>query len=217
MIACIFMYVAYDRTFLTKYPDDNLILMARFLASLFMHICMEAEERRGLRMMKYAINHSEDFHNPYVAFLFGFVSVSINYMVEVCVILILTSKLNVMDVVMAYTGFFPIINLPYFYFETFRHRKICLMKDGKMDIANFEVVESIELTFTKFRRDKPLEGASCGLKVLRFIYKTYKTYHNSFNFYFMPFSVIIINYKFMITDKSVNCFYSPEGCPSAVL
>lgn len=92
MITCVYKYTAQAKDFLTEVPNDRLILIARFMASLFMHIYLEVEERQGMYMMKYAVNHHDNFHNPYVAFLFGFISLTLGYFIEVCVIIILTGK-----------------------------------------------------------------------------------------------------------------------------
>jgi len=88
--------------------------------------------------MKYAIYHRENCTNPLVAFLFGFVSLIINYMIEFSVMMILTNKTNVMAVVTGYTGFYSVINVTYFYFDTLRDKSI-------------SGTQNIKLQFTKFR------------------------------------------------------------------
>jgi len=99
---------------------------------------MEPEERTSFSMMKYAIYHRENFTNPFVAFMFGFVSLTINYLIEFSVMMILTNKVNVMDVVTGYTGFYSVMNVTYFYFDTLRDKSIA-------------GTQNIKLTFTKFR------------------------------------------------------------------
>ena len=47
-------------------------------------------------------------------------------------------------------------------------------------------------------KDNPLEGAECGVYVIRFIYKFFRIFFCSVSFYFMPFIAIFINFKFMI-------------------
>ena len=103
-----------------------------------------------------------------------------------------------MDVVLAYTSFYPIYNAPVYYYNTLDNHKILQ-------------VNGLELTFTKFRKDNPIKEAPCSIKILRFIFKICRTIHTSFTYYFMPFSVIFINVKFMIADKSCNLFF-PATC-----
>ena len=124
IIVCIWKYVAYGDEFQKHYPKDELILIARFLASLFMHVCLERGERSALSMMKYAVNQHEEFHNPYAAFAFGFVSLMVNYLIEITVIIILTGKSTVMDVILAYMSFFPILYIPIFYYATLKGHAI---------------------------------------------------------------------------------------------
>jgi hypothetical protein len=122
----------------------------------------------------------------------------IGYLLEILVIIIFTSKLSVLDVVLAYTSFYPIVNAPVYYYDDLFNHKI-------------KRVKGLALRFTKFRVDNPLKGADCSIKILRFIYKVCRTIHTSFTYYFMPFSVILMNVKFMIADKSCNPFF-PATC-----
>ena len=55
------------------FPASGLDLMcARFIGSMLMHINVEKDVRQGLMMMKYAVNHRENFHNVYPAYFVGF-------------------------------------------------------------------------------------------------------------------------------------------------
>jgi hypothetical protein len=64
MLSCVLKYTFDSKKFLNEVPKDNLILIGRFLASIWMHIALEVEERQGLFMMKYAVNHHQHFENP---------------------------------------------------------------------------------------------------------------------------------------------------------
>lgn len=199
MIVCIWKYAAYNSKFLSSYPADPLILIARFVASLFMHVRLQPLERLGLSMMKYAVNHHEKFHNPVAAFMFGFVSLMINYFVEVTVIIILTGQMDVIGVCFSYTSFFPITNITLFYYDTLHNHTIT-------------GCDNLQLKFTKFRKDSPLKGAAWDIKLMRVVYKLCRMMHTTLIYYFMPFSVIFMNFRFMIADKSYNCFFSVDGC-----
>ena len=61
MLSCIWKYTIESKSFLGEVPKDSLILIARFLASLWLHIALEVEERQGMFMMKYAVNHHKNF------------------------------------------------------------------------------------------------------------------------------------------------------------
>ena len=92
MLILIWKYTVFSQDFNVELPSDEGILIARFMASLWMHTFMEVEERQGLFMMKYAINHHENFENHYIAFFFGMITTTMDYFLEILVIIILTSK-----------------------------------------------------------------------------------------------------------------------------
>ena len=48
------------------------VLALRFICGLLMHLNVESDIRNGLKMMKYVINHTNDFSAPFNAFLCGF-------------------------------------------------------------------------------------------------------------------------------------------------
>ena len=47
-------------------------MAARFIAAMMMHLNVEKDVRNGLSMMKYAVNHYQNFHNVHVAFFIAF-------------------------------------------------------------------------------------------------------------------------------------------------
>ena len=50
---------------------------------MFMHIIVEKDVCYGIEMMKYVVNHYENFENAYVGFLFGFLSFVIALHIEI--------------------------------------------------------------------------------------------------------------------------------------
>jgi len=52
-------------------PDSLDMTIARFAASMFMHINVEKDVKNGISYMKYCLNHHHQFTNPYAAFIFG--------------------------------------------------------------------------------------------------------------------------------------------------
>lgn len=67
------------------------MMVARFVASMMMHINVEKEVRAGLRMMKYAVNHYENFTDVYPPFMIAFLLTIISLFVEINVMVILAS------------------------------------------------------------------------------------------------------------------------------
>jgi len=109
--------------------------------------------------------------------------------VEFNVMLILTSLPEILNIIMKFVSLASIANIPRFYYASLVNHKSCGFGDLKLPI-------------TKYRKDNPLEGAGCGVYIIRFIYKFFRIFFCSVSFYFMPFIAIFINFKFMIDSKS---------------
>lgn len=166
-------------------------MCARFVGSMLMHINVEKDVRSGLMMMKYCLNHRENFTNIYPAFFVGFFQFAISLTVELNVMLILTTMNEILGVIMKFVSLASIANIPRFYYASLVNHKSCSFGDLKLPI-------------TKYRKDNPLKGASTGVFILRGIYKVFRIFFCSVSFYFMPFIAIFINFKFMIDDNSAG-------------
>lgn len=58
------------------------ILFAKFVASCALHLMIYPYIARAMSLMKYVLNHEDEFTHPKVAFLVCFVSHNINLMIE---------------------------------------------------------------------------------------------------------------------------------------
>ena len=83
-------------------PKDTMLICVRYIASLMMHLNVEKDVRNGISMMKYAVNHPQNFTNLPVAFLTAFFHTINNLTIEICVILVLISQTTLLDVIMKY-------------------------------------------------------------------------------------------------------------------
>lgn len=160
-------------------------MCGRFVASMLMHINVEKDVRMGLNMMKYVVNHSENFHSVGPPFLMGLFHFIISLTVEFNVMLILTSTGDLLNVVMKFVSLTVFVKIPGFYASSLVNHRGVKMCD-------------LQLPITNYRKDSPLKGKSCYLYVLRFIYKCLRIAFCSISYYFMPFMAIIINFQFMV-------------------
>ena len=140
----------------------------------------------GLKMMKYIVNHHENFTNPYGPFLLALMNTLIAIWVEVNVMIIMANLADILSVILKYISLASIVNIPREYFAS--------LKEHKMLIAG-----GYQLNITKFRHMNHLENAPFGVKILRGIYKLLRSTFAAFSFYFMPFLTIIFNFSFMIS------------------
>ena len=135
--------------------------------------------------MKYVVNHSENFTAIGPPFFMGLMHFIIAMTVEFNVMLILTSTEDLLNVVMKFVSLTVFVKIPGFYAASLvNHRgvKLCDLK----------------IPVTKYRKDKPIEGKSFVLHIMRFVYKFFRLFFCSVSFYFMPFMAITINFQFMV-------------------
>ena len=130
MLGCVCHYTIIQKDaegkslFLTEAPSGSAsIFLAKFLATLWMQMEVDIYVGTGISMMKYAVNHYENFVNPHAAFLAGFSFTIIGWATELALIFVLTNKNTPVDAVLAYTALSP-ISAPEFMFDTLFNHKI---------------------------------------------------------------------------------------------
>jgi hypothetical protein len=181
MILCIWKYAITDNKFAVVPAESLDMMVARFVASMMMHINVEKDVRMGISMMKYAVNHSENFNNVIPAFVIGLHSTIISLIVEINVMIILSSLPNILGVVMKYVSLAAIANIPRFYYSS--------LVEHRMSMVN-----NVNLKVSKFRHQGILKEAPCHIIIMRFIYKCWRLLFISCSFYFMPFTAIFLNF-----------------------
>jgi hypothetical protein len=157
------------------------MMVARFVASMMMHINVEKDVRGGINMMKYAVNHPDNFNNVMPAFMLALNSTIISLIVEINVMIILSSMPNILGVVMKYVSLAAIANIPRFYYSS--------LVEHRMSAIN-----GISLPISRFRHQNILKGAPISIRIMRVIYKFWRCLFCSCSFYFMPFTAIFLNF-----------------------
>ena len=120
------------------------MVACRFIASMMMHINCEKDVRNGIQMMKYAVNHRENFNNVYPAFFMGFMVMLISFIVEINVMLILASMPNVLGVVCKYVSLAAVANIPRFYFNSLVEHEMLNVKNIELKITNFRYMDPLK-------------------------------------------------------------------------
>lgn len=186
MILCIWKYAQTNDGFAIRPVKTLDMMIARFIASVMMHINVEKDVRAGISMMKYVVNHYENFTNPYPPFFLGMMGTIISLIVETNVMIILSSMTDVLSVINKYVSLAAIVNIPRFYYNSLVDHRITSCKDVKLEI-------------TKYRKDNPRKDAPCIFHLLRIIHKTIRLLFCTVSFYFMPFIAICLNFQFMVS------------------
>ena len=138
-----FYYANSNPKFIIKAATSLDLMCGRFVASMLMHINVESEVRHGLTMMKYIINHSDNFIAIGPPFMMGLFHFIIAMAVEFNVMLILTSTEDLLNVVMKFVSLTVFIKIPNMYASSLvNHRGVSLC--------------SLKLPITKYRKDNPI-------------------------------------------------------------
>jgi len=138
MIYCVWVYVGEDDSgFQIRAANGLDMIIARFVASMMMHINCEKDIRNGINMMKYSVNHHERFTNVYATFFIALLSTIIAFITEINVMLILSSLPNILGVVMKYVSLAAISKIPGFYYESLIEHKLLQAGGMKMKIINY--------------------------------------------------------------------------------
>lgn len=153
----------------------------RFIASMLMHLNVGKDVTNGLLMMKYAVNHYENFTNVHIAFFVAFMHTIISLGIEVTVIMVLCSFSSVLQVIMGYVSLSAIANIPKFFYGALHEHKMLKCAGHKLDITNY-------------RHDNLTRHAPFGIKLMRFLQKSLRIFFCSFTYYFMPYVALIISF-----------------------
>lgn len=143
-------------------------------------------------MMKYAVNHYELFTNVHVAFFIAWLHTFSSFTIEICVVVVLTSFTNVLEVIMKYVSLAAISNIPRFYYNSLVDQKL------------LEIAGSHKLIITNYRCMDRVKDAPCAVRIMRIIYKSMRVVFCCMSYYFLPFSALFITYFSVFTDKTLR-------------
>ena len=222
-------------------PDSVLIILPRFLSSLMMHINVETDIRAGINLMKFAVNHPTKFKTAkkfdykddptsiqiqrvYLAFFLGFCQATIAMVVEILVILYLTSQVLLTDVIMKFVALAAIVRFDDMYavglydekikgaaskrLPTEYKRNMGFYNEEERDEHNAKVRDEITkkhegqtknlgasaLCKLDFHVQNPRDGYK-SIQFLRVIHKLLRIFYVSWNYYFTPFIALIVTFS----------------------
>jgi len=189
LIFFVLSFVQDDPDFNLVCPKDLSVLATRFIATIMMHLGVEADIRQGLLMMKFVTYHPDQFQFPFIAFIIGLCQLFGGFASEIMCIIFLSSLNNVIDCLIRFMAFGMIAKIDNFYADA-------LCGDNKItgDTEPFEV--------TVNRRNVDKCEFSCLMKFCRWVYKFLRVMYCSYIFYFMPFTAIFLPYLLTIDTSS---------------
>ena len=134
---------------------------------------LEHRDWDGLAMMKYVLLHSEEFTNPTIAFLLGWMSISNIVFAEIINVVNSAAKKDVGDAIAGFIGFKCVIELANIYMNSMEEFPLKAAV-GKLD-------------FKRGRKSKD-QVPMAGGWLFNPIYTLYYVFFKSLFFYFFPFT-----------------------------
>lgn len=165
-----------------------LVMGARFVCTILMHLQVEGDVRQGLAMMKYVTNHPFEFMSPGTAFSIACMQFTGGLAAEFFCILYLGNIDMPVDVIIRFVALASIAKVDDIYASalpsstrTTQKSKPLVVKVHRRDISQELVTQDkIEHVFV--------------FKTQRFIYKTLRIIYCSFLYYFLPYMSVVLPY-----------------------
>ena len=168
--------------------NNTVSFLGRFFSVFIVHLQMAPKINNGLNIMKYTINHPEEFCSFAIAFSLGLQQEILALCVELLSIFYVCSLNSVVDAVTK-------IILLSFIIKTGEHFAHSLPKNIKIR-ANLKYADNLMET-TNYRAIKndillPRGLSRCGWKFARYLYKIRRIFYTTFVYYVLPFLVVAI-------------------------
>ena len=131
-------------------------------------------------MMKFALCHPEKFTHPHIAFILGFIQVSMMWVTETINIMKATQRKTAQELITSYIGFKSIVDIPSIYLGSINNMAI----KGK--------IGAVTATKPRKQENRSDQEKMIGHSFFNAVYVIYRWFFNTFYFYFFPFSVISV-------------------------
>lgn len=162
------------------------LFMVRIACSIAMHIFTYPEVKGAMIIMKYVVNHPENFYKYWIPFFIGYLQFQTAMFAEIVCVYLLSYQHTIEHCIVHFMALEIIVELPKVYFKSFSHdNNVTQVLDEHLIVTN----KGSEMDFKK--RD-------CLNKYLRILYKIFRGIYVSFVFYFIPFFVLAVQYYYHV-------------------
>jgi hypothetical protein len=167
--------------------NNTYVQLTLIFATLLVHFVCISGARSGIYMMKYVLCHPEEFVQPQIAFLLGFIQFTTVWVAEVINMMKASMNDKPLNLVVGAIGFKIIIDIPTMYYGSLNSP--IKKKVGKL----------------KSRRPRKQEREADEKMTLHWLYNAFyvlnKWFFNSIFFYFFPFIVIFTPFFKVLIEK----------------
>ena len=169
-------------------PDKPMPFLCRFISTYLMHITLEPQMRMSLRMMKFIVNHPNEFTMYGYAFICAFQFFIVTLITEVLSVLYLSTLESVVEILVREVTLAAVAKIGKFYANS-------LQKTVKL--KNFHGVKPPQFTVYREIRNKTKlkEGKSrCIWKFTLGVYNISRMTYVVAGYYMLPYLAIFLPY-----------------------
>ena len=186
LIIFLIIYYMLSEDFEVLKANTYLIIIPRFISSYMMHLDVEGKIRNGINLMKYTVTNPSHFKfsedNKYrgliLPFFLGFAQASVSIVVEILVIIFLTSEETLIKTIVHYATLSGFIKFEDNFSKAMIEHKLLTLKDAVLTMNKKDD-----------DRDRKENGDdnSWLLKFLKGAYKTFRLHYLCISYYFLPY------------------------------
>lgn len=195
-----------ERKFFVYELNYTLIIYARFVCAVILHLSLMDDVYFGMQMMKYALNHTYMFNSWGTAYFLGLQQALICTIVEIGNLAIILVSIYPVEIVLNFISVAIVSEFDSYVYNSMRNEACKTLLEEKVNEHVFKFrhttskrcekneASTIKDEFGVYRPLKiTFQSRDCCNKCWYIVYKLYRCWFVSLYFYFMPFLVIILS------------------------
>jgi len=179
LIGLIFKTVVLDQEKFLIYTPNVEVYIARFLASLLLHMELIEDVKQGLTMLHYMNNHPDQFSNTVIPFWIALMQSTGGFIAELTNLFMLSTRVSVEYCITFFVAFHVLVAVDNIYAES---------------LSDFPLKEAVEHPLHFENKKIAFKDRSTGQKFVRVLYVVLNGLYNSVYYYFTPFAVNFVPY-----------------------
>ena len=184
----------------------TLIIYARFVCAVILHLSLMDDVYFGMQMMKYALNHTYMFDSWSIAYFMGLQQALIATIVEIGNLAIILTSIYPVAIVLNFISVAIVAEFDSYVFNSMRNEASKTLLEEKVNEHVFKIRHTTSKRCEKDEKStikdelgqiRPLKvtfsSRSCCNKFWYIVYKICRCWFVSVYFYFLPFFVVILS------------------------
>lgn len=140
-----------DTTAWYQYADSVMLVFARFMCGIVLHMQLSSELQQGMLMMKYSVNHEWKFQDYKVAFLCGFLQAFNTITVEMVNFVALLTNFTIIDVIMNFLALVVIAEFDEYFYDAVSDDNLTDICQGADPYGEFLMIQRTTSSKAKWK------------------------------------------------------------------